>query len=77
MRSVKPSLMCSSDDLVADVLPQGFKYEPNYQETFWGENYEQLLKIKKKVDPSDVLWCHPCVGNEGWEEREDGRLCQK
>ncbi|KAI0965734.1 hypothetical protein F4678DRAFT_467282 [Xylaria arbuscula] len=41
--------------------------EPNWQHTFWGENYERLLKIKRKVDPEDVLWCHPCVGNDRWE----------
>ncbi|EHL03816.1 hypothetical protein M7I_0006 [Glarea lozoyensis 74030] len=41
--------------------------EPNFQRTFWGDNYERLLAIKRKYDPTDVLWCHPCVGNEGWK----------
>ncbi|KAI1120993.1 FAD-binding domain-containing protein [Nemania abortiva] len=41
--------------------------EPNWQYTFWGENYKRLLKIKREIDPHDVLWCHPCVGNERWE----------
>ncbi|KAH8682868.1 hypothetical protein BGZ60DRAFT_479702 [Tricladium varicosporioides] len=50
--------------------------EPNFQHSFWGTNYERLLSIKKKVDPTDVLWCHPCVGNEGWEE-VGGVLCRK
>ncbi|KAJ8129867.1 hypothetical protein O1611_g3761 [Lasiodiplodia mahajangana] len=43
--------------------------EPNWQYTFWGGNYERLFKIKRAVDPNDVLWCHPCVGNERWELR--------
>jgi hypothetical protein len=41
--------------------------EPNFQRAFWGDNYPRLAAIKKKYDPTDVLWCHPCVGNEGWE----------
>ncbi|KAH6684650.1 hypothetical protein B0J14DRAFT_527517 [Halenospora varia] len=50
--------------------------EPDFQHAFWGTNYERLLAIKKKLDPTDVLWCHPCVGNEGWEV-VDGVLCRK
>jgi hypothetical protein len=42
-------------------------YEPNWQQAFWGSNYERLLEIKRKVDPEDVLWCQPCVGSENWE----------
>jgi hypothetical protein len=41
--------------------------EPNWQEAFWGSNYPRLLEIKRRVDPDDVLWCHPCVGSERWE----------
>ncbi|KAI1328685.1 FAD-binding domain-containing protein [Xylariaceae sp. FL0255] len=49
--------------------------EPNWQESFWGSNYVRLLQIKRRVDPHDVLWCHPCVGNERWAVQEDYRLC--
>ncbi|KAI3335440.1 hypothetical protein F4824DRAFT_489622 [Ustulina deusta] len=49
--------------------------EPDWQHTFWGENYERLLEIKRAVDPEDVLWCHPCVGNDGWEQ-VGYRLCR-
>ncbi|KAI1346667.1 hypothetical protein F5Y01DRAFT_16902 [Xylaria sp. FL0043] len=48
--------------------------EPDWQHTFWGENYERLLKIKRAVDPEDVLWCHPCVGNDRWKQ-VGYRLC--
>ncbi|KAI0402490.1 hypothetical protein F4802DRAFT_575989 [Xylaria palmicola] len=49
--------------------------EPDWQHTFWGENYERLLQIKRAVDPGDVLWCHPCVGNDRWEQI-GYRLCR-
>ncbi|SPO00052.1 related to isoamyl alcohol oxidase [Cephalotrichum gorgonifer] len=54
---------------------EAYKYQHDWQQTFWGENYERLLAIKRDVDPKDVFWCHPCVGNERWEEVE-GRLCR-
>ena len=47
---------------------QAYVYQTDWQHTFWGENYERLLEIKQRIDPDDVFWCHPCVGNEGWEE---------
>ncbi|KAL2149832.1 hypothetical protein VTH82DRAFT_7508 [Thermothelomyces myriococcoides] len=49
--------------------------EPNWQKEFWGANYERLRAIKRAVDPDDVLWCTPCVGNERWEQVDD-RLCR-
>ncbi|KAK4240110.1 hypothetical protein C8A03DRAFT_13528 [Achaetomium macrosporum] len=49
--------------------------EPNYRHEFWGSNYERLLRIKRAIDPDDVLWCTPCVGNERWEQ-VGGRLCR-
>ncbi|KAK4449569.1 FAD-binding domain-protein [Podospora aff. communis PSN243] len=52
------------------------KYEPgNWQKTFWGDNYERLLKLKRELDPNDVFWCQPCVGNERWQEVGD-LLCR-
>ncbi|KAI9151986.1 FAD-binding, type 2 [Paramyrothecium foliicola] len=57
---------------VNEALP----YEKNWKTAFWGGNYERLEEIKRKVDPSDVLWCFPCVGHERWRESEDGRLCR-
>ncbi|KAK1758511.1 hypothetical protein QBC47DRAFT_143717 [Echria macrotheca] len=50
--------------------------EPNWQTQFWGSNYNKLLRIKRSIDPEDVLWCNPCVGNERWKENEDGQLCR-
>ncbi|KAF4779936.1 FAD binding domain-containing protein [Colletotrichum scovillei] len=57
-------------------LNEGLSYEEDWQHTFWGTNYERLLKIKKTVDPDDVFWCQPCVGNEGWKQSSNGQLCR-
>ncbi|KAK1585369.1 FAD binding domain-containing protein [Colletotrichum navitas] len=57
-------------------LNEGLPHERVWQKTFWGDSYARLLDIKKSADPGDTFWCHPCVGNEGWTERSDGRLCK-
>ncbi|KAL1841735.1 hypothetical protein VTJ49DRAFT_6649 [Mycothermus thermophilus] len=49
--------------------------EPDWQHAFWGSHYPRLLSIKRAVDPNDVFWCTPCVGNERWKEVGD-RLCR-
>jgi hypothetical protein len=62
----------------SSVFPssQAFPFEKNWQQTFWGSNYARLLRIKREVDPTDVFWCSPCVGNERWKVRQDGQLCK-
>lgn len=54
---------------------QAYVNEPNWQITFWGANYPKLSAIKTTVDPTDVFWCHHCVGSEGWEYVGDS-LCR-
>jgi FAD/FMN-containing dehydrogenase len=39
-------------------------FEPAWQHSFWGANYERLLAIKHKYDPDGVVQCHHCVGSE-------------
>jgi hypothetical protein len=39
-------------------------FEPDWQRSFWGTNYERLLQIKRKYDPDDIFFCHHCVGSE-------------
>ncbi|KDQ07936.1 hypothetical protein BOTBODRAFT_192090 [Botryobasidium botryosum FD-172 SS1] len=38
--------------------------EPEWQKTFWGHNYERLLEIKSRYDPTGVLTCGKCVGDD-------------
>ncbi|KAF2164919.1 hypothetical protein M409DRAFT_24821 [Zasmidium cellare ATCC 36951] len=56
-------------------LNEAYLKEPDFQQAFWGNNYERLHQIKKAVDPDDVFWCRVCVGIEEWEEVGD-RLCR-
>ncbi|EAU86306.2 FAD binding domain-containing protein [Coprinopsis cinerea okayama7 len=48
----------------AAYLNEADVYEPNWQESFWGEHYNRLLQIKNKYDPDRLLDCWHCVG---WE----------
>ena len=41
-------------------------FEPNWQESFWGENYERLLAVKSKYDPAGLFFVHHGVGSERW-----------
>lgn len=50
--------------------------QPNWQSTFFGENYEKLAAIKKKYDPNDVFYILKGVGSEAWNVAKDGRMCR-
>jgi FAD/FMN-containing dehydrogenase len=39
-------------------------FEPDWQRSFWGENYPRLLQIKRRYDPANLFTCHHCVGSE-------------
>lgn len=41
--------------------------EKNWQQVFWGENYQKLLEIKDKWDRTGLFTCKPCVGSEDWD----------
>ena len=46
----------------------------DWQQAFWGENYERLLKIKHMYDPDRLLNCWRCVG---FEENDAGFDCYR
>lgn len=61
------------------VSPAGGAYgneadigEPDWQQAFWGENYPRLLELKKKYDPTELLYVHHGVGSEGWAVNDNG-----
>jgi FAD/FMN-containing dehydrogenase len=39
-------------------------FEPEWQRSFWGENYPRLLAIKKRVDPDNIFRVHHGVGSD-------------
>ncbi|KAH8890582.1 isoamyl alcohol oxidase [Thozetella sp. PMI_491] len=49
--------------------------QPNWQETFFGENYGALLAIKEKWDPEGVLYGLRTIGSDKWTVAKDGRMC--
>ena len=39
-------------------------FETDWQNQFWGTNYERLLAIKRKYDPGMVFRAHHGVGSD-------------
>ncbi|KAI0836946.1 FAD-binding domain-containing protein [Hypoxylon sp. FL0890] len=50
--------------------------QSNWQETFFGVNYPELLRIKKKYDPNNLLYATVAVGSEVYTVDKDGRMCK-
>jgi hypothetical protein len=42
--------------------------EENWQQTFFGDNYDRLLDVKKRYDPTGLFSCWKCVGWTGYDE---------
>jgi hypothetical protein len=61
-------------DPIRNITPNGGAYmneadvmEPDWRQSFWGEeNYDKLLSIKQKYDPTNFFNCWKCVG---WDEK--------
>jgi FAD/FMN-containing dehydrogenase len=41
-------------------------FEPNWQDSFWGDNYGRLKRVKQKYDPDGLFFLHHGVGSEDW-----------
>jgi hypothetical protein len=41
-------------------------FEPDWQHSFWGDNYPRLLAVKAKYDPTGLFFVHHGVGSEDW-----------
>jgi hypothetical protein len=57
--------------------------EPNWQESFFGANYDKLAQIKRERDPWYVFWARTTPGSEAWAVQtsgelstQNGRLCR-
>ncbi|RYP62196.1 hypothetical protein DL771_009828 [Monosporascus sp. 5C6A] len=57
---------------------EGDPFQPDWQDHFWGSEYPELLRTKKKWDPEGVFYTVSTPGTEDWEVIEYGtRLCRK
>lgn len=49
-------------------MNEGDWMEENWQQTFFGDNYDRLLDVKKRYDPTGLFSCWKCVGWKGYDE---------
>jgi hypothetical protein len=51
-------------------------FNPDFQNAFYGANYENLKQVKAKYDPSESLYVLSGVGTEKWDyDLDSGKLC--
>ncbi|KAF4978564.1 hypothetical protein FZEAL_5097 [Fusarium zealandicum] len=50
--------------------------QPNFQQTFFGSNYETLLTVKQKWDRRGFFYALNSVGSEEWSVVSNGQLCK-
>ncbi|KAJ5339986.1 hypothetical protein N7452_006714 [Penicillium brevicompactum] len=48
----------------------------NWKETFFGSNYNPLLTVKQKWDPSSFFYALKAVGSDAWTVSKSGRMCR-
>lgn len=70
-------------DLLRKAAPDSGTYmneadwdEVNWQQSFYGNKYNRLLRIKHKYDPSGLFYAVTAVGSDEWKVNGDGRLCK-
>ncbi|KAI2606605.1 FAD-binding domain-containing protein [Hypoxylon sp. NC1633] len=57
--------------------------EPNWQQAYYGSNYNYLYQLKQKYDPWGMMWAPTAVGSEDWYvtgqiayyPTQNGKLC--
>ncbi|RAL08264.1 putative isoamyl alcohol oxidase [Aspergillus homomorphus CBS 101889] len=53
-------------------------YDSNFKQDFYGSNYDRLVQIKKKHDPSYSLFVLSGVGSDEWDyDLDTGKLCRR
>ncbi|KAG9227194.1 hypothetical protein CCMSSC00406_0004267 [Pleurotus cornucopiae] len=56
----------------ASYVNEADVHESNHESAFWGHNFKELLRIKKKYDPEHLLDCWHCVG---WNQQSPRFSC--
>ncbi|KAI1493810.1 hypothetical protein F5X96DRAFT_686316 [Biscogniauxia mediterranea] len=87
----RDAMMQGYMDLLREASPAAGSYmnegdpgEPNWQQAFFGSNYDRLLEIKQRWDPWGLFWAPTTVDSEGWAVRpvdgypnsQNGKLCR-
>jgi FAD/FMN-containing dehydrogenase len=71
-RSEARALMLAMDELrrlapaPGSYVAESNYFEPDWQHSFWGENYQRLLAVKSRYDPDGLFFVHHGVGSEYW-----------
>lgn len=66
MKDVTPSM--------GTYLNEADPYDPDWKETWYGHQYDELKITKNEYDTYNVFWCWRCVGSEGWDEVKGAAL---
>ncbi|KAJ6443629.1 FAD binding domain-containingprotein [Purpureocillium lavendulum] len=74
-REIQPVIEAATPGAGAYMNEADFQ-QPDWQETFFGANYDRLLRVKRKYDPDGLFYAVAGVGSEDWTARGDGRLCR-
>ncbi|KAF3012671.1 hypothetical protein E8E14_011563 [Neopestalotiopsis sp. 37M] len=52
-------------------------YSSSFKKDFYGENYEQLVQLKQKYDPTNTLYALSGIGSDEWDYNlTTGKLCR-
>ncbi|KAL1608533.1 hypothetical protein SLS60_003475 [Paraconiothyrium brasiliense] len=80
-QAVRHDRLQSYMQLWRDITPEGGAYmnegdmqDSEWKETFYGDNYERLLLVKKRWDPEGLFWVISGVGSDDWENQQQMRL---
>ncbi|OBS22752.1 hypothetical protein FPOA_09081 [Fusarium poae] len=72
---IQPVIEAATPGAGAYINEADFQQQ-KWQETFYGVNYDKLLKIKRKYDPEHLFYATVAVGSEEWSVSENGRMCR-
>jgi hypothetical protein len=58
-------------------MNEGNPYNTHFKHDFYGSNYDRLVEVKQKYDPSESLFVLSGVGSDGWKyDLQSGKLCR-
>lgn len=58
-------------------MNSGNVFSRSWKRDFYADNYDRLLEIKQKYDPTESLFVYSGVGSDRWEyDLHSGLLCQ-